>query len=62
MAKEDGLNIMIGGDMNAHNIIWELDKYENKNRKLLMSVSVMDEINLQILNCMGWYEGPYMVF
>ena len=32
-AKEDGLNIMIGGDMNAH--IWELDKCENKNGKLL---------------------------
>ena len=46
-AKEDGLNIMIGGDMNAH--IWELDKCENKNGKLLKSV--MDEINLQILNC-----------
>ena len=42
-AKEDGLIIMIGGDMNAH--IWELDKCENKNGKLLM-----DEINLQILN------------
>ena len=46
-AKEDGLNIMIGGDMNTH--IWELDKCENKNGKLLKSV--MDEINLQILNC-----------
>ena len=28
-AKEDGLNIMIVGDMNAH--IWELDKCGNKN-------------------------------
>ena len=46
-AKEDGLNIMIDGDMNAH--IWELDKCENKNGKPLKSV--MDEINLQILNC-----------
>ena len=46
-AKEDGLNIMIGTDINAH--IWELDKCENKNGKLLKSV--MDEINLQILNC-----------
>ena len=35
------------GDMNVH--IWELDKCENKNGKLLKSV--MDEINLQILNC-----------
>ena len=33
--------------MNAH--IWELEKCENKNGKLLKSV--MDEINLQILNC-----------
>ena len=45
--KEDGLNIMIGGDMNGH--IWELDKCEKKNGNLLKSV--MDEINLQILNC-----------
>ena len=28
-AKDEGLKIMIGGDMSAH--IWELDKYENKN-------------------------------
>ena len=47
-AKEDGLNIMIGGDMNAH-IIWELDKCENNKAKLLKRV--IDEINLQILNC-----------
>ena len=33
--------------MNAH--IWELDKCENKNGKLLKST--MDDINLQILNC-----------
>ena len=33
--------------MNAH--IWELDKCENKDGKLLKSV--MDAINLQILNC-----------
>ena len=45
-AKEDGLNIMIRGDMNTH--IWELDKCENKNGKLLKSV--MDEINLRISN------------
>ena len=54
-AKEDGLNIMIGGDMKAH--IWELDKCENKNGKLLKSV--MDEIHLQILTV---YEGCYMAF
>ena len=53
-AKEDALNIMIGGDMNAH--IWELDKYENNNGKLLKSV--MDEINLQILNCV-WDSMKY---
>ena len=50
-AKEDGLNIMIGGDKNAH--IWELDKCENMNGKLLNSV--MEEINLQILDCV-WYS------
>ena len=33
--------------MNAH--IWKLDKCENKNGKLLKST--MDNINLQILNC-----------
>ena len=32
-AKEDGLNILIGEDMNVH--IWELDKSGNKNGKLL---------------------------
>ena len=47
MAKEDGLKILIGGDMNAH--ILELDKCENKNGKLLKSV--MGEISLQIPNC-----------
>ena len=46
-AKEDGFNIMIAGDMNAH--IWELDKCNNKNGILLKSV--MNEINLQLLNC-----------
>ena len=33
--------------MNAH--IWELDKCENKNGKLLKSM--MDDMNMQILNC-----------
>ena len=41
-AKEEGLKIMIGGDMNAH--IWELDKCENKNGKLLKSM--VDDMNL----------------
>ena len=48
-AKEDGLNIMIGGDMNAH--IWQLDKSENNNGNLRKSV--MDEINLHILTVYG---------
>ena len=46
-AKLKGLKVMIGGDMNAH--IWELDKCENKNGKLL--TSMVDDICLQILNC-----------
>ena len=48
-AKVEGLKIMIGGDMNAH--IWKLDKCEseNKNRKLLKSM--VDDMSLQILNC-----------
>ena len=45
-AKAEGLKIRIGGDMNAH--IWELDKCGNKNGKLLKSM--VDDINLQILN------------
>ena len=40
--KEDGLKIMIGGDMNAH--IWELQKCENKNGKHVKRG--MDELNL----------------
>ena len=40
-AKLEGLKIMIGGDMNAH--IWELDKCENKNGKLLKSM--VDDMN-----------------
>ena len=58
--KVDGLNIMVCGDINAH--IWELDKCKNKNGKLLKSV--MDEINLQFLNCAWdsmkgatWFSG-----
>ena len=46
-AKDEGLKIMIGGDMNAH--IWELDKCENKNGKLLKNM--VNEMNLQIMNC-----------
>ena len=46
-AKDEGLKIMIGGDMNAH--IWELDKCVNKNGKLLKNM--VNEMNLQIINC-----------
>ena len=46
-AKDEGLKIMIGGDMNAH--IWELDKCENNNGKLLKNM--VNEMNLQIMNC-----------
>ena len=46
-AKDEGLKIMIEVDMNAH--IWELDKYENKNGKLLKIM--VNEMNLQIMNC-----------
>ena len=45
--KAEGLKIMICGDMNAH--IWKLDKCANKNGKLLKSM--VDAMNLQILNC-----------
>ena len=58
-AKDEGLRIMIVGDMNAHNnnIIWELDKCENKNNKLLKNM--VNEMNLQIMNC-AWehMNGP----
>ena len=51
-AKNEVLKIMIGGDMNAH--IWEFDKCENKNGKLLKNM-----VNLQIMNCV-WerMNGP----
>ena len=54
-AKDDELKIMIGGDINAH--IWELDKCENKNGRLLNNM--VNEMNLQILNCI-WkrMNGP----
>ena len=44
---DDGLGIMIGGDMNAH--IWELDGCENENGRRMKEN--MNEIGLQILNC-----------
>ena len=46
-ALDNGLGIMIGGDMNAH--IWELDGCENENgRRMKESIN---EMVLQILNC-----------
>ena len=47
MSLDDGLGIMIGGDMNAH--IWELDGCENENGRRMKEN--MNEIGLQILNC-----------
>ena len=44
-AKDEGLKIMIVGEMNAH--IWQLDKCENKNGKLLKNM--VNEMNLQIM-------------
>ena len=54
-AKYEGLKIMIGGNMNAH--IWELNKCENKNGKLLKNME--NEMNWQIMNCV-WerMNGP----
>ena len=54
-AKDEGLKIVIGGDMNAH--IWELDKCENNNVKLLKNM--VNEMNLQIMKCV-WerMNGP----
>ena len=46
-ARDDGLGIMIGGDMNAH--IWELDGCENENGWRMKEN--MNEIGLHILNC-----------
>ena len=43
-ALDDGLGIMIGGDMNAH--IWELDGCENENGRRMKQN--MNEIGLQI--------------
>ena len=46
-ALDDGLGIMIGGDMNTH--IWELDGCENENGRRIKES--MNEMRLQILNC-----------
>ena len=54
-AKDEGLKIMIEGDMNAHT--WELDKCENNNGKLLKNM--VNEMNLQIMNCVWEHmNGP----
>ena len=39
---ENGLSIMIGGDMNTHIILWEMDGGENENGKR-MKGSMMEE-------------------
>ena len=56
-ALDDGLGIMIGGDMNAH--IWELDSCENENGRRMKGN--MNEIGLQILNCVwdGFNEATW---
>ena len=46
-AKEEGLKIMIGGDMNAH--LWELNKCGNNNGKLLKGM--VDDMNVQLHYC-----------
>ena len=49
IAKEckDGTKVAIGGDMNGH--IWELDKCENANGKLMKELTY--EAGLTIVNC-----------
>ena len=58
-AMEVGLKVMIGGDMNGH--IWELDKCENWNGRLIKSLA--NELGLQVLNCiLEGYEWTNMVY
>ena len=46
-ALDDGMGIMIGGDLNGH--IWVLDGCENENgRRMKESINKM---GIQILNC-----------
>ena len=45
-AQEDGLGIIIGGDMNSH--IWELDGCESKNGRRIKES--LNEMGLLILN------------
>ena len=54
-AKDEGLMIRIGEDINAD--IWELDKCENNNGKLVKNM--LNEIKLQIMNCVWEHNnGP----
>ena len=56
---DDGLGIMIGGDMNAH--IWQLDGCENENgRRMKESIN---EMGLQVLNCVwdGLNEATWCI-
>ena len=46
-AKFEGLKILFGGDMNVH--IWELDRCENGNGRLLKQLA--GDLGLQIMNC-----------
>ena len=57
-AKYESLKIMIGGDINAH--IWELDKCDNNNGKLLKNM--VNEMNLKIMNCVWERMNGYIWF
>ena len=46
-ANEENMKILIGGDMNGH--IWELDKCEKANGRLIKDFA--RECGLQIGNC-----------
>ena len=48
-ALDDGLGIMIGGDMYIYAHIWELYGYENENGRRMKKN--MNDIELPILNC-----------
>ena len=50
-AKHHEIKILFGGDMSRH--IWELDKCENGNGRLLKQLT--GDLGLQIMNCV-WKE------
>ena len=58
-ALDDGLGIMIGGEINAH--LWELDDCENENSRRMKEN--INEIGLQILNCVwdGLNEATWYI-